>query len=531
MVWFSKFLTGIKSKFPQKNDAARLTINEDFLVRAILNEITQVIWVDTLDKTQNILNLGNYENLYDRPRQNLQTNPLDWLNALHPEDRLAVEASLHLQRSGDFDVLYRVIQKNGGIKWVRDRSFLIKDDNGAPLYLAGIVSDVSAQIDLEEQLRQDHKMKAIGELAGGICHDFNNVLAVVQGNVELALSAKISPEAETRLTKAFKACERGASLTHRLLAYSRKQPLSPTPIEPSGLINDLNHLLTGSLSEAIELEVVSGAGLWKCHADKAELETVLLNLAINAQHAMGLNGKLTLEVYNARIDENYAKAHREVKPGQYICFAVTDDGAGMTSETQKKAFDPFFTTKNVGEGSGLGLSMAFGFAKQSNGHLKIYSEINRGTTVKLYLPRSMDKSSAVISEPKNLAVEKLSNLSVLVVENDDAVRGTVTEQLKSVGCDVLSARTATEAFSIVEANPLIDLCLFDVVLEGEITGPQLAGMLSGQLPNVSIAFMSGFTENAVIHDGRLDAGVVLVQKPFTRQQLLSACLRALQKDA
>ncbi len=516
----------IRSFFSQsKQKRARNYENE--IIRTVVEQLGQVIWVDSLDKSQSILNLGDYENLYDRDPTNLEKDPLDWIKAIHPEDIPKVKGLLYLQKSGDFDVTYRVVHKNGAIKWLQDRSFVLNDSSGKPAYLAGLARDITAQVELEEQVRHAHKMKAVGELAGGICHDFNNLLAVIQGNIELAQAEKISKTAASRLDTAFNACERGSSLTHRLLAYSRKQPLSPTSINPASLLNELEGILKRSVSEAIDLEVVSAAGLWECFADKNELETVLLNLAVNAQQAMNNNGKLTVEVYNARIDEEYAQSHQEVNPGQYICFAVTDNGSGMSKELIDKAFDPFFTTKEAGEGSGLGLSMAYGFAKQSAGHIKIYSEVNKGTTVKLYLPRSIDPVNSKTSSQPQLSIEKLKGVSILIVENDDNVRQTVEAQIQSANCIIHSVKTATDAIAIANSGTPIDLLLFDVVLDGDLTGPQLAEIISKERPNVSRAFMTGYTENAIIHDGRLDPGVILLQKPFTKNQLLSACLRAL----
>lgn len=522
-----RFFTFLGERLADGDDHKNTSLEEAALFRSILHSINQVIWVDTLDKTQSILNIGDYANIYDRPSENLKSNPLDWMNAIHPLDRPRVEASLYKQKLGEFDEKYRVIHKDGAVKWLRDRSFIIYKNDGSPLYLSGIVTDITGRVELEERSRQDQKMKAIGALAGGICHDFNNVLAVVQGNIELSLSSDLPPRVAASLDMAFRACLRGATLTHRLLAYSRKQPLSPTAVEPAALINDLDQLLKRSLSEAIELEIVSGAGLWLCEADRIELETVILNLAINAQHATQGKGKLTLDVYNARIDDEYALAHDEVATGQYVCFAVTDNGVGMADDVAQQAFDPFFTTKEVGEGSGLGLSMAYGFAKQSGGHIKIYSEIGKGTTVKLYLPRSIDDKVGRLSRPVDLNAGRLAGKSVLILDNDDEVRKSVEAQMQSFGCRTVSVGSAEEALTTIASGAKFDLLLVDVVLGGGVTGPELASQIATEIPGVKILFMSGFTENAIVHNGKLDRGVALVQKPFTNEQLASACLRVL----
>jgi len=524
----SRFLKLMSERLADSDDLQRSPRNEAALLRSILNEVNQTIWVDALDKVESILNVGDYENLYDRPKENLYSDPLDWMKAIHPEDRPGVEATLHLQRTGGVDQQYRVVHRDGTTKWLRDRAFLLRDDTGEPMYQSGIVMDVTDRVDLEEQVSHDQKMKAVGALAGGICHDFNNVLTVIQGNLELSLSEDIPPGVAENLEAAVGACKRGATLTHRLLAYSRKQPLSPTSIDPAVMVNDLEELLRRSLSGAIELVVVSGAGLWPCHADKNELETVLLNLAINAQQAMQAKGKLTVEVYNTRIDDDYARSHAEVDPGQYVCFAVTDNGTGMSPQVIEQAFDPFFTTKDLGEGSGLGLSMAYGFAKQSGGHIKIYSEMGRGTTMKLYLPRSLGAKAGQVTLNTNLSADMLRGKSVLIVENDEIVREAVEAMAVSFGCQVRAVGTADGALAIVASGAVFDLLLFDVVLGSDLTGPDLAKGIVQDLPDARVLFMSGSTENAIIHDGRLDAGVNLVQKPFTKDQLLSACLRAIE---
>ena len=498
------------------------------LMQAVLNEIGQAVWVDTLDKTRAVLNVGDYESLFDRPRENLWSDPLDWIKAIHPDDRPEIEAALPDQRQGKFDVKYRVVHRDGTTKWLRDRAFLLRDEAGAELYQAGIVTDITDRVELEELALHDQKVRAIGVLTGGICHDFNNVLAVVLGNIELSLDTKNPEEIEEHLQSARTACQRGADLTRRLLAYSRKHPLSPTNISPAPLLAQLEGLLRQSLSETIELEIISSAGIWSCKADESELQTVLLNIAINGQDAMAHGGKITIEVFNARIDEDYARRHEEVVPGQYLCFAVTDNGSGMSAETVALAFDPFFSTKEKGKGTGLGLSMAYGFAKQSGGHLKIYSEVGKGTTVKLYLPRSVDRELQQVVRKHDLGKKDLHGKSVLIVDNDADILRTVDLQMRAFGFETFPAESAEHALSVISKGKRFDLLLLDVVLGGGMSGPDLAKQLQAVLPGASTLLMTGFTENAVIHDGALDAGVTLVQKPFTRDELLLGVLRAME---
>ena len=504
------------------------SIREAKLLRAVLNKIGQALWVDSLDKTKAVLNVGDYEKLYDRPRTNLFSDPLDWVKAIHPDDRPEVEAALPQQRTGKFDVTYRVIHRDGTVKWLHDRAFLLNDESGSPKYQAGLVVDITERVLLQERILHEQKVKNIGALTGGICHDFNNVLAVVLGNIELSLEATNAEDMREYLQTALSASQRGANLTRRLLAYSRKQPLTPTSVSPASMMADLEGFLRQSLSETVELEIVSAAGSWSCKADESELQTVLVNLAINAQDAMEKQGKLTIEVFNARIDEDYAQEHEEVVPGQYVCFAVSDNGKGMPPDVAALAFDPFFTTKDRGQGTGLGLSMAYGFAKQSGGHLKIYSELGQGTTIKLYLPRSTRSSVGQSSTNNPVTTDSLAGKSVLIVDNDLQVLRTVDLQMRAFGFETVSVGSAEEALSVIAEGCEFDLLLFDVVLGGSLSGPELAQRIATKYPEVRTLFMSGFTENAIVHDGELDAGVSLVQKPFNREALLLKVLRALE---
>lgn len=503
--------------------------DEIAIYRELFKNLSQVVWVDRLDKSASVLNVGRYEQFYDRPRANLEHDPLDWMNAIHADDRGMVEAKVAGQITGDFDVRYRVVHRDGTTKWLRDRSFILRDEDSRPKYLAGVVEDITAAVLREDQLRQSHKMKAVGALSGGIAHDFNNILAIVQGNVELALLNDIPDHTHTLLASTLEATRKGATLTHRLLAYSRQQPLSPTTLDPSAVINGLQVMLRRALNKSVEIEVVSTAGLWNCDADKSELETVLLNLVLNADYAMESRGKLTIEAYNARLDADYARQHDEVVAGQYVCFAVTDTGCGMSQAELALAFEPFYSTKPAGQGSGLGLSMAFGFAKQSGGHLKLYSELGLGTTVKLYLPRAQ----GAVASPHGAIAERnaapLMGKSCLIIEDNPEVRDAVALQARSLGLVAYLAHDLATASASLEAHPEIDLVLTDVVLACELSGLEIVARLQREHPYLRAACMSGYTENSIIHDGRLDDDVVLLQKPFTVEQLRDTFLDLLDQ--
>ncbi len=377
----------------------------------------------------------------------------------------------------------------------------------------------------EEMLRQSQKMDAIGQLTGGVAHDFNNLLTIIIGNLELAernLTAWRA-DAEQKLGRvianAMTGAQRAATLTQRLLAFSRRQPLDPKPVNPNRLIGDMSDFFRRTLGENIDLEIVSGAGLWPVEADPSALESAILNVVVNARDAMAdKGGKLTIETCNSYLDEIYCREHAELTPGQYVQIAVTDTGVGMSPEVSARAFEPFFTTKTVGQGTGLGLSQVYGFIKQSGGHLSIYSELGEGTTVKIYLPRLTREIPD--AEP---AVETIApgrgGETLLVVEDDEDVRAYVTEVLAALNYDVIAATDGSEALKLLEsAGKPIDLLLTDVVLPG-MNGRQLADAIRQRQPRIKVLFMTGYSRNAIVHQGRLDPGVDLIQKPLTHASL------------
>ena len=376
----------------------------------------------------------------------------------------------------------------------------------------------------QEALRQSQKMEAVGQLTGGIAHDFNNLLTVVVGNVDLALrslrAAGGDPRAERALAGALKGAERAAALTQRLLAFSRRQPLSPRPLDVDKLVLGMSDLLHRSLGEIIKLEIVTSPGLWRIEADPNQLESSLLNLAVNARDAMPGGGVLTVETANARLDDAYAVQHAEVAPGQYVCIAVTDTGSGMPRELLEKVFEPFFTTKEVGKGTGLGLSMVYGFVKQSGGHVKLYSEEGKGTTVRMYLPRMLSEAEpeADIEIGPGLEVSRAAE-SILVVEDDDDVRAYTVNVLRDLGYRVLEAHDGASALRLLELqNNPIDLLFTDVVMPG-MSGRELADAARKLQDDLRVLYTSGYTRNAIVHGGRLDAGVEMIAKPFTADAL------------
>ena len=370
----------------------------------------------------------------------------------------------------------------------------------------------------EERLRQSQKLETIGKLTGGVAHDFNNLLQVVAGNLQL-LQKDVSgnERAERRVVNAMAGVTRGAKLASQLLAFGRRQPLDPKVINVGRFLRDMDDMLRRSIGEAIDIETIIGGGLWNCLADPAQVENAVLNLAINARDAINGHGKLTIEVGNAFLDDDYAEKHDEVTPGQYVMISVSDTGSGIPSELLEQVFEPFFSTKAEGKGTGLGLSMVFGFVKQSGGHVKIYSEVGHGTTVRMYLPRAHakeDRETAINTGPVVGGSE-----TILVAEDDDEVRATVVETLTDLGYKVLKAPNAESALVVVEAGMPIDLLFTDVVMPGSMKSTELARRAKERQPDIAVLYTSGYTENSIVHGGRLDPGVELLSKPYTREAL------------
>jgi CheY-like chemotaxis protein len=315
-----------------------------------------------------------------------------------------------------------------------------------------------------------------------------------------------------------RAAERGVTLTRSLLAFARQQPLEPTIIDLPGLMRDMTNLLRHTIPASIDIEFVSAAGLWKCEADAGQLQNALLNLAVNSRDAMPEGGKLTIETGNVRLDEEYAATHEEITAGQYVMIAVSDTGAGMSPETAARAFEPFYTTKRLGHGTGLGLSMVYGFAKQSGGHVAIYSEPGHGTTVRIYLPRWIGQADKAV-QPKTAAFPTANNERILVVEDDEDVRFIAVTMLRSLGYRVLEATDGNGALALLRQTQDIALLVTDVMLSGAMNGKRVALEAGALRPGIKILYMSGYSENAIVHHGRLDQGVHFIQKPFRKQDM------------
>ncbi len=390
-------------------------------------------------------------------------------------------------------------------------------------FLMGVM-DVTARVRAESMVRQSQKMEAIGHLTGGVAHDFNNLLQIISANLDLAVSsgeAKGSAKLSQRLQNAIGAVSRGSRLTGQLLAFARRQALDPRSLDMGRVIRDMADLLRRTLGERIEVESVIAGGLWNTLVDPNQLENAILNLAINARDAMSnsgdASGKLTLEVANAYLDDAYARQHVEVTPGQYVMLAISDTGSGMTPEVLSRVFEPFFTTKPEGKGTGLGLAQAYGFVKQSGGHIKIYSEVGEGTTVKMYLPRTRREQDA--ADPMAGSFSEGGTETILVVEDDEGVRAAAVDMLTDLGYTVLRAENAEAALKILQGGAKIQLLFTDVVMPGPISTREFTRRAVEMLPGLLVLYTSGYTQNAIVHNGRLDDDAFLLSKPYRKDEL------------
>jgi PAS domain S-box-containing protein len=437
------------------------------------------------------------------------------------EDRAAGVPELALRTArevGRFEAEAWRVRKDGSRFFANVVLDAIHDSEGQLLGFAKVTRDMTERRALEEQLRQAQKMEAIGQLTGGVAHDFNNLLTIIIGNLDVLARESDNQARRARATEnAMHGAQRAATLTQQLLAFSRRQPLNPKRTDVNRLVSQFSDLLRRLLGETIAVETVLGGGLWHADVDGHQLENALLNLAVNARDAMPGGGKLTIETANAHLDELYRTNYAEIAPGQYVMICVSDTGAGMPADVLEHAFEPFYTTKPVGHGTGLGLSQVYGFVKQSGGHIKLYSEPGQGTTAKIYLPRIGEGGVAATAKEWSQATPA-GNETVLFVEDDPGVRSYTADALRDLGFEVIEASDAPTALDIVGSGRELDLLFTDVGLPG-MNGRQLADRVREARPSLPVLFATGYARNAIVHQGRLDEGVDLLTKPYTRSQL------------
>ncbi|RUO63391.1 PAS domain S-box-containing protein [Pseudidiomarina planktonica] len=460
--------------------------------------------------------------IYGYHPKDVEKDSKSWLNRIHPDDLEVVSEDIHSvldSTQSNWELEYRFRYQSGDYATVIDRGYVLRDEHGKALRMIGSMLDVTERRIMDAKLRQAQKLEAVGHLTGGIAHDFNNLLTVILGNAEL-ITEQLGQQSHLRDygNMIISAAERGSELTNRLLAFARKQPLSPKAIDLPELFSDLKVLLQRTLTENVSVEITHQPGVSSIEADQVQLESALLNLVINAHDAMPNGGRLSIETCNTTLDDVYVEMFPDVKAGDYVMIAICDNGSGMNAETLAQAYEPFFTTKEVGKGSGLGLSMVYGFIKQSGGHMRIYSEPNHGTCVKLYLPPLLEIQEAS-SEPVQLAQPQHGKEHILVVEDDPLVRDHVVKLLESLGYRITSASSGDEAFERLAEFSSVDLLFTDIVMPGKLNGSELAVAAQNMYPNLKVIFTSGYTEETLMHQGRLNYGVHLLSKPYRRYQL------------
>jgi PAS domain S-box-containing protein len=442
-------------------------------------------------------------------------------------DEMPAERALRGERFDASEIIARPRRNSDPVHLVISGAPL-HDASGAISGAALVYHDITAARDTERKLQQAQKLDAIGKLTGGVAHDFNNMLTVITGTTEtLVAGLARQPELQSVARLIDDAAERCAELIQHLLAFARRQTLQPRNVDINNAVLDVAKLLRPTLGEQIEIETVLEHGNTTSHIDPSQLANSVLNMAINARDAMPAGGKLLLETRNVVLDEAYAEANMEVRPGPYVMLAVSDTGTGMTAEIRDKAFEPFFTTKEVGKGSGLGLSMVYGFVKQSGGHIRIYSEEGHGTTIRLYLPpaRGVADTTAQAAAPIAGGSE-----TILVVEDDSLVRNFVVVQLQGLGYKTIAAADSRAAMVLVENGEPFDLLFTDVILSGGMTGRQLADAVAKHRPGMKVLYTSGYTDNAIVHHGRLDQGVLLLTKPYRKTQLAQMVRQAMKGE-
>ena len=443
-----------------------------------------------------------------------------FVERIHPDDRESVLATVGqaMKSGGDFSILHRTICPDGTVRWLSGAGRVLLGEHGEPVRAVGISLNVTERHTLEEQYQQAQKMEAMGRLAGGVAHDFNNLLTVILGFCELLL-AGLTPDdpRQADVTEIQKAGARAAGLTRQLLAFSRKEIIQPTLLDLNAIVADIRVMLARLIGEDVAIVLRLGAALAPVKADRGQVEQILLNLAVNARDAMPKGGTLTIATANVELDEHDAKTHGAVKPGPYVVLTVTDTGTGMTPEVQARLFEPFFTTKELGKGTGLGLATVHGIVARSGGSVTVNSEVGSGTSFMVYLPRA-DAAEPVVAAPALVDRGRAGGQTVLVVEDADGLRELTKRLLERQGYTVLLAANAEEARHLFDEHPSVDLLLTDVVMPGA-SGPELVKELVEQRPTLKVIYMSGYTDEAIVHHGVLDPGIVFLHKPFSSESL------------
>ncbi len=478
-------------------------------------------WVAGVDMGDRLVWSREIYRIFGLP-EDTPTRVETFFSAVHPEDRERVQAASAAARERDepYDVQHRIVRGDGAVRWVHQKAVVIRDPEGAAVRLLGVCQDITERRHLEEQFRQAQKMEAVGRLAGGIAHDFNNVLMIILSYASLALR-RVGPRDPLRadLDEITRAAERAADLTRQLLAFSRKQVLQPRVLDLSRVAAEMQNMLERFLGEDVELAIVAAQPTGRVRADRSQIEQIIMNLVVNARDAMPQGGKLTIETADVDVNARAAAEHG-MTPGAYVKLSVTDTGVGMDASTSAQIFEPFFTTKEQGKGTGLGLSTVYGIVRQSGGHVAVWSEVGRGTTLSVYLPRT--DSPASEAQPGAAAGARAAGgtETILLVEDDAQVRAVMEEVLRGCGYEILVAKDPREAIVMAEtyARP-IHLLLTDVVMP-EMNGTVLAGCLAAKRPEMRILYVSGYSGDTIVQRSLVERGAAFVAKPVTPETLV-----------
>lgn len=492
--------------------------------RQIDAAMNDVFWMEDIASNRLIYLSPSFEEMLGFPRRQFDDRPDTWAELIHPDDRDWVhQAVVEAHSTWEFPsegLRYRMVRANGEVLWVNDRAFLIRDSEGKPWRLTGVIRDITSQLALESQLRRSQRMESIGQLTGGIAHDFNNLLTVIVGNAE-TLSSRLHdrPDLLPLVQVLGDAAQRGADLTQRLLAFARRQPLEPRVVSIPDLVDDMKPLLTRTLGQQIHIHTDCPADTWPAMVDPTQLESALLNLCLNARDAMPNGGVLAIEASNVWIDQNDEPNGGELPSGFYVQLTVSDTGKGIGAADLERIFEPFYTTKETGKGTGLGLAMVYGFARQSQGSVSVQSRLGQGATFHLYLPRAKS-----LEEPAGEATPPVVDTHskgerILMVEDDSLVRNFVSAQLQDLGYRVTIAVDGQQALEILRSGEPFDLLFTDVMMPGGLSGPELAKIAAEMRPDLRVLFTSGYAENTIIQQGRLNPGVLLLSKPYRREEL------------
>ena len=490
---------------------------------ALLDQAKDAIIVRSLDNRILYWNKGA-ERVYGWSAEDVRDKPIDQLLYDDAVDFRAARAQVLAH--GEWNGQIRQKKRDGKPVTVEGHWTLVRDEHGEPQSILAINTDITEKLLIAEQFEQAQRLESVGQLTGGVAHDFNNLLTVILGNAELLLEALPAESRLRGLTEMTRmAAVKGAELTHRLLAFARRQALQPKPTDVNQLLREMDALLRRTLSEDIDIDLSLSDDGWQAMIDPSQLESAVLNLCINARDAMSKGGRLTIETANVDLDGGYVSGNLGATAGSYVMVAISDSGCGIASENLDRVFDPFFTTKEFGKGTGLGLSMVYGFIKQSNGHVKLYSELGQGTTIKMYLPRAQEtRPEPVVQEGTGTPG---GNERILVVEDDALVRQSAENILSGLGYDVTAVSNGPAALDMLRAHAGFDLLFTDIIMPGGMNGRQLVERAREFLPALKVLFTSGYTENAIVHNGRLDAGLRFLGKPYRRQELARKIREAL----